>query len=325
MEKNIYFEVDAINSSLLKKVKNPKNLLEEVQETDEMIIGSAVDCILTRNGDFDKEFMYSGDYRISLAVKNIIDKVFELSKNKTTLEEEADLLLRIGRESEYQNNWKDDTLVKNLINNGNAYYNDLIKANGRKIITLDMSMSIDISLELIMNSDIDEVITLLNSDKVMKQLPVFWSIENKQCKSLLDFVYIDDEAKKIKIYDLKVTSRPALSFDKTYLKDDHAIQASFYVDALKYWYKDYDISFAFVVVSYTEDMVILFDVSDKALDIGRYGKDFTTHRYMGYLERIEALDYINIQGDYIYPYYVVKKNKKLLIDDNTANNKDSDN
>ena len=85
MEKNIYFEVDAINSSLLKKVKNPKNLLEEVQETDEMIIGSAVDCILTRNGDFDKEFMYSGDYRISLAVKNIIDKVFELSKNKTTL------------------------------------------------------------------------------------------------------------------------------------------------------------------------------------------------------------------------------------------------
>lgn len=317
--------------------KNPSNILNtEFKQTKSLLYGSVVDCLL-----FDGEEEFRKKYAImdydgpTDIVKEVVDQVYEkyieskdsfLFNKNAKLKDLYDLVLQTARQLDYGGkNWKDDTIVSKIVNEGGSDYFDFLKLNiDKTMIDAWMYERAINSVYTLQNNDISKsYLTQKEGIEIQYQFPIIWNYDGEKCKSLLDILFIDHNTKTIIPVDLKTTYDDVLEFPKNYLKWKYYIQAAFYTKAvhyLKLQYKhlfDYKVeSFRFMVISSNDTKrPLIWLTNEKDLVAGELGgvlKDGTKVR--GFKDLINDYKWHKEHDLYSYPREVYDKIGHLELD-----------
>lgn len=306
------------------EVKEPELFFEEKQH---FILGSAVDCLVTRGTQqFEQEFYISRlENKPSDTVKSIINEVFykanitpeQIGLFAPNFIDYKDLILESCDSHNYQLNWKNETRVNKILENY-EYWNELVESNGKIILTTeDESLINKIVLNFLQNDNTKYYFTNFAEEKeIINQLHIDFEIEGVECKALLDGVVVNTEDKTLEPFDVKTTGDKVFYFPKSMRRFGYYIQAAFYTEALKQWkerhkiYKDYTIkNFVFVVSSTLDpETPMVFKCTDNLLNIGKYGRNRIDYKInhsdsaiikpyvAGYMDLIEAYKYYESVG-----------------------------
>lgn len=335
-EINKYREVDALNQSDLKKLLLGMDKFldnKEVKMTNPMIIGNAVDTILTgEEEDFENNF-YLLNYpkptdSISSILEETFNRVISLNVPSTDLEDNLDILKEVIISYEYQSNWKLETRINKILEH-TGYYKDLQNSLGKIILSEEQKSIIDnivdsLKNNIITSSYFDRKLYAENTSWDMYlQLPIYWEYKGVNCKGLLDIVIVKkDKSGKIERIipiDLKVVMDKTLSFLNNAKTGRYDIQAAFYTlgllsskDIPFEVNKENLLNFRFVVESVDTGNPIVYETSDSFLSVGANGLSelWLNDR----LIRQEVLGYNQLIDLYLYYQEQGWKQEKLIYD-----------
>lgn len=321
----------------------PERLEWSTESTD---IGDLCDCLLTTPEQFDKYYYVSGDVKVSAPQRAILDAARAMaiksavSKGLTLQEalghpavnkifDAGEFLLKCAREyrdpakSEeeakkgYQGNYKDDTLIKHLIEVGAHYYADLSTAAGRKVIDQTTYNVAELKKREALS---DERIGLLFTEKptdavyVKNQHMVVTTINGVEVKILLDWVRFDHTNKRITPKDVK-TALSRVQFKLSYESFGYGNQGSFYSGVLKHAYPDYTIDpFEFIVLfTDTKEDPMLYRMSQAELDIYRDGAVLKSGRVLnGWVNTLSEIKWHTETGNWRYPKSYYEKGFQII-------------
>ena len=269
-----YFNSPALNSSKLKIVNNPKKLFKadngfvDDEETRALRVGSAVDCLLTDPDRWDDEFVVLSMNRPTGLMEKFINHLPK-GINITSTQEEYEIAYnksgyKIPIERVIDMFWSKSQNID--------YYN-LINNNTKTILSDAEYNAVLAAIKAITSNPY--TIKWFDPDNTMFQVPIYFNIEEIECKALLDGILIDDENKLIRPFDLKTTSRDIFNFKEIFYGYGYNIQAGLYYIAIQKWkernleYSDYDIdNFRFIVTPSTLESdypALIFKVSDSTM------------------------------------------------------------
>ena len=317
-----YYEIKAISQSQLTNLsygpKYYKNNLDKVQEDSEaMLVGSVVDCLLTEPDKFNDIFYIS-----------------KVSKPSGQMGEFVDAYDKCGdKEAAYDIvGFKRDNLSKVLERfevEGRDYYNELIMGKSHKVITPEMYDMAKKVVDSLLNNEYTQL--EFEGDEVLKQLEILWDYEVEKgvvvkCKSRLDLVTIDHEKKIVYPKDIKVKMDSVGDFYSSFIKYRYDLQQSFYTEAIKWWIlqnnlldsngKVYDVApFKFIVESAKyPGTPLIFQTSESDLHCGKYGGTIRGRKYKGFHELIQDLIYYERNDRFDYERSVIE-NRGVVITD----------
>lgn len=281
-----YFNSEAISQSQLKlltvssqaflEVKEPEKFFEEKEH---FVIGSAVDDWITMGETYfdDNYFVSKLETKPSDTIKSIVQQVFSQKENDDWFEQRLSILIAIEAHN-YQPNWKPETKIAKVSEEGEAYWYELVNSEGKQILSLEeYSLITKIVNQLQEHEYVNWVFQKEGHIDIYYQLPIYFEIQNTYCKALLDMVIVNHQDKTIQPIDFKTLGDYTKNFPYHVKKRRYDIQASWYTEAIKYWrnltHKDYFIhNFTFIVASTTRTCPPLtFTMSSDALSIGKWG------------------------------------------------------
>lgn len=260
-------------------------------EKEHFIIGTGVDILVTQNEEVYNNHFYVSTLELpSEKIISICHLIFDTIR-KENLEILPDLslysneiLLALDFHS-YQTNWKTETRVQKIIQEGDPYFSQLVAAKGRIIIDENTDMRIKEIASNILDVafPIFEQMTLLNSISLenvihYNQFPLY----TKEFKGLVDRLIIDEESRKIYVLDFKTSMKPLDMFIGEIKKFRLDIQLSFYkhlieqgalIEILKFPINAYKIECTLIVnsVNIPQNFKII-RLSDEVLDTAKDGK-----------------------------------------------------
>lgn len=312
-----YRNHSGISQSFLKMVL--ANNTRPFKETTPMLIGSLFDCLLTSPHIGDDLYCIGLQKRPSEAIKKFIDEqwqeayqTFKLLSPETQftgqLEDfKYDILMK-AKIANYQRLWSDDAIWNSIKKDGEDYWNELIRCNGKTIVTQEEWKKCTNLAELTLNSHITGkyFISQTDVDKYF-QLPIYWTIDNIECKGLLDLVILEPETKSIYYVDIKTTGVSSLEEWFSICRNkNYPFQMAWYKEGLKNHFKhfvdqEWSIKMRWMVIP-TEGTFKpwIIPVSEEMLYLGKYGctkvsstwklnKDVTTSQtYKGWLDAFQV-------------------------------------
>lgn len=309
-----YRQSSALGQSQLKKllVGMDEFLKEDTEKQSlPMIIGSAVDTILTGNEeDFDNLFHVTSFSKPSDLVASIIETVYNRVNDKNSdLESNIPLLEEAIIDFNYQNNWKMETKVNKLLE-FSGYYQELQLSENKTVLSEEQKTLVDNIVDSLRTNPVtSKYFSRLptNNVDVYLQLPIYWDYRDVHCKSLLDivFVYKDNEGNidHITPIDLKTYSGRTVDFLNAVKLRRYDIQAASYTLAVAKYFNVFPSkvdNFLFVVESTTDiGHPVVFTVSPELLEVGLYGLPEVW--YEGRLLRQQILGYDQLIS--LYKYY----------------------
>lgn len=313
-----------------------KEDLEEKEWTDGLLIGSAVDCILTEGKDvFDKEYQIMNLSQTGV-VKDIIIKAAEYYNTAVESNDIVDsienYILQASRDLDYQRNWKEETLIKKLCVDENIRVcNDIISSKGKVIVNQDQ-------YEIIINVvnsftthehtkdyfNLEEAIDL-GSIEVYKQLPIYFTYKDVECKALIDMLIVNNTSRTFKQgsieipawsalpIDIKTTGEYTSNFGTSAKRFRYDIQGAWYTLACDHYLNDFHIMpFTFLVESTKEiGCPLVYVMSEEDLLIGKNGAKITSSKIIVKNEKDPR--YSNVSNDWLY-YYEVNGYEKGIED-----------
>lgn len=205
------------------EVKEPELFFEEKQH---FILGSAVDCLVTRGFlQFKQEFYISKLVnKPSDTVKSIINEVFDKASVSLyqiglfapNFSDYSDLILECCNSHNYQMNWKDETRINKILENY-EYWQELIDSNGKTILTVEDEAIINkIVLNFLENENTNYYFTTFAEEKeILNQLHIDFEIDGVECKALLDGVIVNTKNKTLEPFDIKTTGDKSFYFAKS--------------------------------------------------------------------------------------------------------------
>lgn len=265
---DVYFISKKVNQSSLKLIlvhpmmyKNSMEYNEDRKDTPALSLGSLVDCLITEPEQFKSKYHIQDEQiAASPAIQKIVMSVYLTTRADVTdtdkLIDYQDVLLATVRQAGYQSKWKDETVITNVCNEGEKYFEEL-KIQGTKIaVTQDQYLLAKEIVDSIVSHDYTSHHLFPKGNvEVIRQLVIDWEHRGFECKSKLDWVVIDHNAKTIQPIDIKTTeSLLSKWFETSYHKYRYDIQAGYYTMAVKYkqqsenWCADYTVlPFKFIV------------------------------------------------------------------------------
>jgi hypothetical protein len=163
--------------------------------------------------------------------------------------------------------------VTTFIEDFKPYFEFLKEAEGKIMLTHDDYEKANLCKQSLALNDMANSLLWWSGTHYNEQ-EVYFEYEGVDCKSKIDKIVIDDDNKKIKLVDLKTTSKNVYNFGKSVEYYDYDRQLYFYTQAVRAFlgdkYKDYEIECYFVVVQTTslnESAVYL--VSEGILERGK--------------------------------------------------------
>ena len=254
-----YFDIEAVSQSSLKEIANgPKAYLRSLEPSgpkDYFTFGSAVDVLMTEPDKFAERFIVSDIVMPSDAIKLIVDKVhsttmFSSSSDALDLKANPALILQFAEELGYGQSWKPETLIKKVVDGGEAYFTHLLNSTGKEVLTREVYERVEKCVEQL-TTDFYTSPYFGTPGRVgpmehLYQLPIMWKYAINDdlitCKSLLDLVVINHTTKTVQGIDIKTTSKPVAHFASSFLKFRYDFQAAYYSFALKYYMSENDMA-----------------------------------------------------------------------------------
>ncbi len=224
-----------VNQSLLKRVLTD-TVDEEFEPKIHFLIGNAVDTKLTTPNLFNELYYISDLQEYPLPqIKEAMDIAF----NGDEIENSLDILIKIFRTISNVRTGDDKMKEKFLSDRG--YWDELIEAKGRKIISREYYNKVELTAaSFISHPNVSEHFNAgIKGVKVAWQVPIYWKIEDVDCKGLLDNLTIDYNNKTVQIKDIKTTDWKLWEFDKQARKMRPDFQLSFYYDGISKLFPDF--------------------------------------------------------------------------------------
>lgn len=212
-------------------------------------------------------------FRASEKIRNIMSEVYRASNGNPDLEELRFTVLAKGREAEYQNSYKDDTLINNILNvsGGADYYGFLVESGGRIVITqaeFVTAQTIKAQFEMALAQ-----ITI--GEKVQHQVPLYFDIFHEKgivsCKGLLDNM-VTSKAQKFRNIDSKVTNMPHRKYKVHAKALGYDFQGSFYQEGLETIYGKENVDLPGLLVYSTVDKSVhYYPMTENDMLMGKVG------------------------------------------------------
>lgn len=237
--------------------------LKDKKSSEALRFGSLVDTILTEPEELDNKFLVSDISKVTEIILNIIKNVYE-NCDKTTnnlTEINRDLILNSIKEFNYQSNWKDDTRINKVIEEGSSYFSLLGLAGNKTLISqyeYDLAVS---CVESIKNSEFtnkyfNDTVDYFGEIEAFYQLKLKYNKNGLNVRCMFDRVIVNHKTKTIQPIDLKTTGKDEEEFENSFLAWSYWIQSNMYSEILKLiieeddYFKDFTIlPFLFVVVN----------------------------------------------------------------------------
>lgn len=221
-------------------------------------------------------------------IKTLVDTVYEANLisldntglAETELKDYEKEIITCAKNMNYGQSWKEDTLVKKVLDGGNDYYEFLKRSKGKLIVDSD-TFAQATSCKAAVNSNEDATHLLVSSGNFdgYNELEVFWTdttgVQPIDCKAKLDRLIINEKQKKFYIVDLKTTSKSISLFRRSFEAFKYYRQLSFYKRAAHEWLKqqgkdDYGFAGAFIITveSFGHNECMVFPVSMKYIHAG---------------------------------------------------------
>lgn len=301
--RDTYRGYDAVNYSKLSSLdKNPKSVNEDKDFSDGLRNGDVLDLLCFEEEKFHEKYYVSTVGKLpSDAIKAIIDHVMTMEEYK------SEDFVRVARAFEYgAPNWKDDTIYKKIMDDGEDYIQMLAQANDRIIIDFE-------TYEMLKDATTD-----LKTDERTKQLfggnyqvPLLGMLDVNDDLSTLYKCLLDslvEAGDKMIMYDLKYTSSSLSYFQSDFKKWRYYLQASLYSDIVaKAYNKPVDVYY--VIWSSVDRKPALFKISEETLKLGRDGGIlYNGQRAKGYKQLTEELIWHQKNDLWDYPYQYYKDN-----------------
>jgi hypothetical protein len=241
--------------------------------TTALSFGSLLDTIITNPGEFDNLYLVVDIEIPSGKMQEVVDRLFEMYPEISTLVSVPyDDILKVYNQS-FDNNWKPDTKVNKVIEEGNGYFKLLALKGDRTLVTKnDYLNALECKEALYANCHTGFIFPdRIRDMEVFYQLkfkinmdgddPLAWQkelIEGDTYRVMFDIIAVDHAKKTIYPVDLKTTSKDEEAFDESITEYRYDIQANSYRDVLIKVlsttddYKDYYVEdFYFVCINRT--------------------------------------------------------------------------
>jgi len=235
-----YREGPALSYSTLAKYErsgfNGISTLADKVESPSLTFGSAVDAIITGGQEeFDKNFLVAHIIMPTPAALPIVKSLYENEHDSyQTIEDiPAETIGRYVTEFNYQPNWKLETRIRVIKEQGSSYFDTMHVANGRTIIDCDTYQDIQNTVEALKTSNATKFYFSPNNPFTPRffreyQLKFKASFNNVNYKCMADLIITDYENRIVYPIDLKTSSKPEWSFYKSFLEWNYDIQARLY-------------------------------------------------------------------------------------------------
>ena len=252
---------------------------DEGDESSAMLLGTAVDLLLTNKEKFDNEVY------VMTASKPSVETMLMYC---TRLAETGNTAIAYGA-SGYK--ISPDAVAKKFDKEGRAYYDALMAAKGKKIIDAEeLFKANQIVTELTSNPFTKRYFIEEDGVDLLFQVPIAWNIQFKSlitgeneiapAKSMLDVIRIDHHNKLIQPVDLKTGGE---GFMKSFWRYHRYLQGTMYTDAVvcAEWDdgaadKQYEIEPMRFVYADTNLLYnpVVYKMTPKDLHAGRSGIDY---------------------------------------------------
>jgi hypothetical protein len=287
-----YYDHPSVSQSELKLIGlNPKLYQQQTKEADlyfeekkHFIIGSAVDCLLTRGATaFNEEYHISDiENKPSDTIKSIVNQVFDIVKENRfdsnddigMIQNYLVVILECCNTHDYNRTWKDDTKVAKVCEAW-EYWEDLKKALGKTVLSVEESGVIyNVVMSLKSNEATKDYFEENTNETKLFQVPLYFEYNGVNCKALLDLVIFNHHNKTIQPIDIKTIGDHCLNFPKSVRQRRYDIQAAFYTAGLQKRYPECEIlPFKFIVESTIDPGTpLVFTCSEDLLHIGKVGR-----------------------------------------------------
>jgi hypothetical protein len=263
MQRSDYRSTFAISQSAIKefRYKSPKRWKEiwiekqlDLDKNEEAFtFGSLVDTILFTPHLIEDRFYIADVSKIPTGTtEKIVSYVYENStpaKYKVTVDDDMlpeptvkweydfaslqDTILEACDKYEWNSKWKPDTRVNKIIEAGKEYFNLLVEAQGRKVITSEVNFeALNLVRKLRTDKNVKKYFVDTNTSRNIFQLELFDKhISNDHyevpVKCAIDILHIDEENHTLRICDFK-TSHSAFNFIQSIKQYGYCDQLSFY-------------------------------------------------------------------------------------------------
>ena len=281
-----YRDDPGLNQSYLKQVLD--NNIRRITPTKKMLDGTGIDCLLYTPDEFTQRYLVFNDVPTG-ALKEEIEK-YVIEKDRF---DAYDILQQL-RIREYQNNWTDPTMMKNV-----QKYEDYAQSiiDGVTPISSKDYFRYSEAVSAIKNSEIwKDVFRVTN--EYQKDLYCDYIIDEDtkvRCKGLLDDLWIDSGRNKAIVTDCKFTSAKNMDeFFSIARSFKYPLQMAFYKMLVEQNYKSIDVTCQWLVYfSYTKQ-VKLIKVHPFDLEVGKSGAKCIKEEW--YNHNVTHMNEIDVKG-----------------------------
>lgn len=352
-----YYERKAISQSMIKSLWNGESFYEKenpyyYKEEPHFIIGDAVDCQITRPEDFDKEF-YLSEYESkpgkgSLAIGYYVWDNLAEDRRERIIENVMPFFQHVVDEGEFPNweqvdnveaeyvsviesllkeafemhnygggSWSPLRQVKTSMKSILPYWEDLVKAKGRQIISQKELETVEMIVDKFKNHPHVSFV-FDHRLEVTYQKEINWERDGVPCKGLLDMVIENSSGSDITltnglilkagqkaIVDFKTTNSPAFKCKSAIKRYRYDVQMAWYLEGLQAQDMDFDFAsedikcLLLFVSTIEKDTPVAYEFSPTELSIARWGAmRVGINEYVPYIDTYKDIEppinYMNV-------------------------------
>ena len=231
-----YFNSKRISQSTLKAVVFGGKQVDSdlyYKENLNFLRGSLVDNMLSLSKEeFDSIYYISTlDKKPSDTIMSIIKEYYDTHGDKPGINKQE--LLEIIRRVGYNNRMSDDKIVAKVISESEGYYNELLLAEDKQVVSLEEINSANILVDKLKQSEALSKIFGGDEDTiVIYQVPIYFDYKNIEGKALLDGIFINKKTKEWFIFDIKTMSSPIIKFIDNFKRFRYDFQIAYYQNAV---------------------------------------------------------------------------------------------
>ena len=223
--------------------------------------GSALDTLLT-DGEiaFNDRFIVACFPDIPDSQINVIKTIFKNTEGKPWKELKTDDFSSAIDECKFQPNWRPETRVKVLKENGEQYYNLMVLASGKTILTSEEYNDVVTCVDLLKTSDatrwyFQDDDPFDDSIERLYQLKFKGEYDGIPLRIMADLIVVDHKNKIIYPTDLKTSYKSEWNFYKSFVEWGYSHQANLYAEIIRQniekdeYFKDFKIAdYRFIVI-----------------------------------------------------------------------------
>lgn len=236
--------------------------LDDKIESPSLLFGQLVDTLLTDGQEaFDEKFFVAVFPELKDSEIAVIKTIFTKTNGLVTWDKVSnDTIVSSIDECKFQPNWRPETRLKVIKEKGEEYYNLMVLAKDKTLITSEMYVDAQTCVDLLRTSDatkwyFQEDDPFDDSIERLYQLKFKGEYEGIPLRIMADLILVDHKNKIIYPCDLKTSYKAEWNFYKSFIEWGYYHQANLYAEIIRQniekdeYFKDFKIAdYRFIVI-----------------------------------------------------------------------------